>query len=283
LTLQVPVDEVSVIFHATDAAGATINDLKLEELHIRDNEDSRNPLLALYLLQDHPIRAGLLLDTSESMTANLAGSRASALEYAQRLFRGQLDQAIVMGFGYSWKILQPWTSDVTALTAGIRSVAAGKENPLGGTALFDAVYRTCLYDFGKSEDVATGNFILIFSDGEDNSSRTSLENAVDVCQRAHTAIYAFRPELPRGEVSSGPKNLSELTSQTGGRVFHLNASAPEIEKNLGTMESDVRNQYHLVYKPAALKHDGSFHRIEITGPDRVESIAAPAGYYAPAH
>ena len=111
---------------------------------------------------------------------------------------------------------------------------------------------------------ASGNFILLFSDGEDNASHADLKQAVDMCQRANTAIYAFRVESKYSS-SSGPKTLAELTSQTGGRVFFDDDSDMGIYNDLRTIEADLRNQYRLVYKPENLKHDGSFHRIDLLG------------------
>jgi VWFA-related protein len=205
-----------------------------------------------------------------------------ALKFAQSLLRQQWDQAFVMAFGYISMVTQTWTGDSSALSAGVHSVIEGRQNPLGGTALFDAVFQACHSEFGAIDHSATGNFILLFSDGEDNASHGDVRLAVDTCQHANTAIYVFRAE-PVLSFSSGPKNLMELASETGGRVFHDDDSESEIDKDLRIIEADLRNNYVLVYKPAELKYDGSFHRIELTGPDRVESIIVRSGYYAPAH
>ena len=120
-----------------------------------------------------------------------------------------------------------------------------------------------------------------FSDGEDNASRAYLQQAVNICQRANTAVYAFRPE-PKYGFSSGPKTLAELTSETGGRVFFSDDSDAVIFDDLRIIEAEMRNQYLLVYKPAELKHDSSFHRIELRAPARADSIMIRSGYYAPA-
>jgi VWFA-related protein len=179
-------------------------------------------------------------------------------------------------------VIQPWTNDSTALVAGLRKVMAGKENPRGGTNIFDTLYRACFYEFGRIDHAASGNFILLFSDGEDNASHASLQEAVDICQRNNVAIYAFRTEADSGPFSAGPKTLADLTSETGGRVFYNDDSEARIWNDLRTIEADLRNQYHLVYKPSDLKHDGSFHRIELVTPDRVDSVRIRSGYYAPA-
>jgi hypothetical protein len=77
--------------------------------------------------------------------------------------------------------------------------------------------------------------------------------------------------------------LAELAAKSGGRVFYDDGSDAEVYNDLRAIEADLRNQYRLIYKPAELKHDGSFHRIALKGPARVESIAIRSGYYAPLH
>jgi Ca-activated chloride channel homolog len=282
-SLQVSVDEVILNFHAADAHGLPINDLKLDELNLRDTGKPPRKILAFELLQDFPIRAGILMDTSSSMREHLAANRAISIKYAQSLLRQQTDQAFVMNFGKVSNVVQPWTNNPILLTAGIRK-APGSIGRIGNTtAIFDAIYAACRYQFGKINHAASGNFILLFSDGEDDSSYLPLKQAVDTCQSTNTSIYAFRAETETSFVSTGPTVLAELASETGGRVFRDNDSEANLFDDLQTIEADLRNQYRLVYRPADLKHDGSFHRIELKIPERVDSIVVRSGYYAPAH
>ncbi|HTH53449.1 MAG TPA: VWA domain-containing protein [Edaphobacter sp.] len=274
--LNVAVDEVSLTFHAEDIHGLAITDLKPDELRILDNDKPPHRIVLFESLKDLPIRAGILMDTSQSMQQNAASDHAIAIEYAQRILRQQTDRAFVMRFGKQSTVLQSWTNNPTVLTAGIDRVGEG----FGGTtALFDTLYATCRYQFG-SQHVASGNFILLFSDGEDDASYLTLKNAVDMCQHTNTAIYAFRAEQSPGSTTDGLRNLAELVRQTGGRLFHDDDSQSEIV-DLRAIESDLRNQYHLIYNPATLQHDGVFHRITLLGPDRVNRITVRSGYYAP--
>ena len=278
--LNVSVNEVSLTFHAADARGLSINDLRLDDLTVLDNGRPASKILAFESLENLPIRAGILMDTSASMERNLPDDRAISIQYAQHVLRQSTDQAFVMDFGYSSNIRKAWTSNPAALSAAISSVTAGRQNPLGGTALFDSIFRACFNEFGKADHSARGNFILLFSDGEDNASHTSLQEVVNVCQSANTAIYAFHAEPATG-YSPGPKTLMELASQTGGRVFFDDDPQAKIIANLHIIEDDLRNQYRLVYRPAELKHDGAFHHIELRAPARVDSIRSRSGYYAP--
>jgi Ca-activated chloride channel family protein len=282
-TLAVPVDEVDLTFHATDTHNLAVNDLKLNELNLRDNGNLPDKILAFQSMQDLPIRAGILMDTSASMAPHLPANRAIALQYAQSVLRQQTDQAFITDFGHLARLLQPWTSDKTALTRAIGWISTGSESRVAGTAIFDTLYRTCHTQFGSINHATSGNFILLFSDGEDNASFMRLSQAVNACQHANTAIYAFRSEEPSTFGSSGPQTLAQLAEQTGGRVFAANGSAGDILDDLQLIEGDLRSQYHLIFKPAQLKHDGAFHRITLEAPNRFLTINVRSGYYAPAH
>jgi VWFA-related protein len=280
-SLKLSVDEVNLTFHAADAHGMPVNDLKLEELRILDDGRAPRRVVGFQRLEDAPIRAGILMDTSESMTEQVARDKAISIRYAGHMLRQRADRGFLMDFGYTSKLLTRWTSDSAALATGIGNVAAGKENPLGGTALFDALFRACFSEFSKVDHAASGNFILLFSDGQDNASRTSLQQAVDMCQRSDTAVYVFRATAGTQLFSSGPKTLRELAEQTGGRVFNVGDSDNEIDSDLEFIEAELRNQYRIIYNPAELKRNGMFHRIELQTPERVATISIRSGYYAP--
>ncbi len=279
--LRVSVDEVVVTFDAADASGLPVKDLTLNELRLLDNDKPPARILDFQLLLDLPIRAGILLDTSDSMQAHLSRSRIIATQYAQQVLQRQIDQAFVMDFGRVSSVLQPLTNDPAAFAAAVRKLPAQGPSGVHGTAIFDAIFRACLYEFGQADHAMSGNFILLFSDGEDNASYAALKDAVDMCQRNNTAIYAFRPESQGGDGSTGPATLAELAAETGGRVFPAPGSEEEIANDLQNVEADLRNQYRLVYKPPSMKRDGSFHRIVLDTPERVDRIVIRSGYYAP--
>lgn len=278
--LQLPVDEVVVTFHAEDAQGLPVNDLKQGEVKLLDNGTAPRRIVAFDGVADRALHAGILLDTSESMFRFLGVDRAIAEQFARTEFRARSDEGFVMDFGYGSEIAQDPTSDPALLSRGIAGAPAGNMNALGGTALFAAVFRACFYEFGQPGPEATGNALLLLSDGEDTAGRTTMDEAVRACQRNNIAIYAFRPRSGR-HFSTGPRTLAELTQLTGGRVFVADGAADGIESDLKTIESETRNQYRLVYAPAGFLHDGTFHRIELQLPDRVKQFRVRSGYYAP--
>jgi len=275
--LKVSVDEVGLTFHATDIHGLSVNDLRLDELRLLDNGRPARRIVRFESLRDLPIRAGILLDTSSSMQQNRPADQAIALAYVQRILDQKTDQAFIMSFGQRSTVRQAWSADPTALAAAIHQSGIFPST----TAIFDTLYTACRYQFGNLGDAASGNFILLFSDGEDDASFLPLQTAVDMCQRTNTSIYTFRADSPDSS-ATGLQPLAQLANLTGGHVFRDSASPSEIDEDLHIIQANLRNQYHLVYSPASLSRDGSFHSIVLLPPDRVATITTRSGYYAPA-
>jgi len=277
-TLNVAVDEVSLTFHAADFHGIPIDDLKLTDLRILDNGKRPRQIVSFEVHQNLPVRFGILVDTSRSMLGYLRRNQAIANEYVTQLLHKQTDRAFVLRFDSESKILQDWTGDSDALAASLHNVASDRASRLGGTALFDSIYKTCRDQFGTANPIA-GNFILLFTDGIDNASHARLDDDIDICQKANTAIYVFSTEPKSIFPSDEQKTLDKLTTQTGGVIFFDQSREP-IWNDLRNIDANLRSQYRLVYKPQHFKRDGSFHHIKLDSPTRGGIITARSGYYA---
>jgi VWFA-related protein len=276
-TLNVAVDEVSLTFHVADFHGIPMDDLKLDDLRILDNGKRPRQIVTFEAHQNLPVRFGLLMDTSRSMLEYLRRNQAIANEYLTQLLHRQTDRAFLMRFDSESKVLQDWTGYSDALTATLRNVAADHASRLGGTALFDSIYKACRDQFGAANPFA-GNFILLFTDGIDNASHARLEDDIDICQKANVAIYIFSAE-PKSLFSAGQKTLSKLATQTGGVIF-FDQTRETIWNDLRVIDANLRSQYRLVYKPQQFKRDDSFHHIKLDSPTRGGVITTRSGYYA---
>jgi VWFA-related protein len=276
-TLNVAVDEVSLTFHVADFHGIPMDDLKLDDLRILDNGKRPRQIVTFEAHQNLPVRFGLLMDTSRSMLEYLRRNQAIANEYLTQLLHRQTDRAFLMRFDSESKVLQDWTGYSDALTATLRNVAADHASRLGGTALFDSIYKACRDQFGAANPLA-GNFILLFTDGIDNASHARLEDDIDICQKANVAIYIFSAE-PKSLFSAGQKTLSKLATQTGGVIF-FDQTRETIWNDLRVIDANLRSQYRLVYKPQQFKRDDSFHHIKLDSPTRGGVITTRSGYYA---
>ncbi|MGB9030945.1 MAG: VWA domain-containing protein [Acidobacteriaceae bacterium] len=277
-TLRIPVDEIALTFHASDARGAPLTHLTRADLALTDNGKPQNRIVMLQSFEDLPIRAGFLFDTSASMLDYAAFNGSIIQLYASRLLRKGYDRAFVEQFDTKTFMLADWTDGVTAIAAGAAAVGnrPDRYDPL--TAIFDSLYTTCRDQWKTDPDSPTGNFILIFTDGLDDASHVYLSEAVDMCQRTRTAIYAI-VNGRKSPFSEGQRTLTAIVEQTGGHLF-FNPQGDEILEDLDTMEAEQRNQYRLVYKPSNFKADSSFHRIRLQCSIKGARVATRSGYYA---
>jgi VWFA-related protein len=273
--MKVHVDEVELTLHADDAQGNPIVDLHPDELKILDNGSPPRRIVAFQAMLNLPVRAGILIDTSTSMDSSREEIHAIASTYAQRILEQKIDLAFVMSFNKRSQMRKTWSNDPSALTKAIEQTGTYPST----TAVYDTVYSVCHDQFAPLPHDASGNFIMLFSDGEDDASFLPLQAAVDMCQQTNTAIYAFRPDA----AYAGLQNLSRLATLTGGRVFRTGALESEIKEDLQIIQANLRSQYRIIYTPAELKRDGSFHRVIILPADRVATVNVRSGYYAPAH
>ena len=276
-TLRIPVDEISLTFNASDAAGAPLTHLKPGDLRLWDNGRRQNRIVMLESFEDLPIRAGFLFDTSASMMEDLAANRSILVLYASRLLRKGSDRAFVMQFDTETLVTQPWTDDNARIAAGAAAVKMRYDH-LPITSIFDSLYRACRDQWSRDSGNVTGNFIVLFSDGLDDDSHSYLSEAVDMCQRSRTAIYAFG-NSGKSPFSPGQKTLEELASKTGGRVFY-HPQGERIWDDLQLIEAEQRNQYRLVYKPSIFKATGEFHSVRLGCAIKGAKIASRSGYYA---
>ena len=198
-------------------------------------------------LEDLPIRAGFLFDISASMLEETDFNRYVIQMYASRLIRKGVDQAFVMQFDTHTLLAQDWTDKDSAIETGSAAIGPRPDRLDPLTAIFDSLYTTCRDRWGAKEAESTGNFILLFSDGEDDASHAYLSEAVDMCQRRHIAIYAFEGGRA-SQFSDGRGTLKALAQQTGGRVF-IHPRGEEVWRALETIEAEQRYQYRLAYKP----------------------------------
>jgi len=276
-TLKMPVDEVKVTFHVSDSRGDPIEHLKRDDLDLFDNGKLQKRKVAFHEYSDLPIRVGFLLDNSPSMQNEMERQQAIATELIKDFFRPKSDQAFTMGFGVNSNVTQDWTENADAVSEGIGIANVKEPNEPEGTALFDALHRACKDKFAGEASALTGNFILLFTDGEDTSSRVWEPEAVDMCQRARTAVYVFDPER-KVLASRGQQILEDLVAKTGGRVFY--ETKLSVHDALATTVSDMRYQYELIYSPPGLKRDGSFHGIRMKCKVERAQIQVRSGYYA---
>jgi Ca-activated chloride channel family protein len=275
LTIQKRVDEVNVLFIATDRHGKFVRNLNENDFTILDDNRPPQSILDFRRETDLPLELGLLVDTSGSVRSRFDFEQGSAVSFLQQTLRPNFDRAFVMGFSTHSQVSQDFTDNVQLLQTGV-----GKLHDGGGTALYDAVYRACKEKLAKEQsDHPVRRAIIIISDGEDNQSEVSKAQAIEMAQRSEVIIYAISTD-DSGLVLRGDKVLQQLAEATGGRAF-FPYTTKDITRSYAAIEDELRSQYIVSYKPADFEADGRYRAINISAVKKDLQVRARQGYYAP--
>ena len=277
-TLPVRVDEVSVVFSASDFEGLPINDLRLSDMTLQDDGKKQTKIMKFEHHAELPLRAGILVDVSGSMESNSPFTQLITRLFAERILRSDSDQAFIMQFTSMQRMVQDWTNSAEELRQGSQP----PRKSMGiATAIYDSIYIAVRDQIAKQPERTSGkaNAILLFSDGVDDASHARLQDVMNICQQTNTRIYVFYYGS-KSRFGDGQKNLRDLAAGAGGRVFY-NQDVADALSNLRIIENDLRNSYLIAYRPSHLKDDGKFHAIRLTSPTRGGVIVTRSGYYAP--
>src|SRR6202045_3168173 len=136
LTIKKRVDEVNVLFIATDRHGKFVRNLNQNDFSILDDHKPPQAIINFRRETDLPLELGLLVDTSGSVNSRFDFEQEAAVSFLQHTLRANFDKAFVMGFSTHSQITQEFTDNVRLLETGVRSLRNG-----GGTAMYDAIYR----------------------------------------------------------------------------------------------------------------------------------------------
>jgi len=269
------VDEVNVLFIATDKHGKFVRDLNQGDFAILDDHKPPQSILNFRRETDLPLHLGLLIDVSGSVHGRFDFEQEAATSFLMHSVRAGFDKAFVVGFNTQSQMTQDFTDNVQLLATGVHKLQDG-----GGTALYDAIYRACKDKFLKDRpDHPARKAIVIVSDGEDNQSEYSRAQAIEMAQRAEVIIYAISTD-DSGLILRGDKVLEQLAAATGGRAF-FPFKMKDITRSFAAIEDELRSQYIVSYKPADFDADGRYRSIEISALKKDLQVRARKGYFAP--
>jgi Ca-activated chloride channel homolog len=275
ITIRAKVNEVNVLFIATDKHGKFVRDLTQQDFTILDDHKPPQSIVNFRRETDLPLHLGLLIDVSGSVDSRFDFEQTAATSFLQHTLRAGFDKAFIVGFNSRSQLAQDFTDNVQLLSAGVHKLHDG-----GGTALYDAVYRACKEKFIKDHsDHPVRKAIIVVSDGEDNQSEYTKAQAIEMAQRAEVIIYAISTD-DSGLVMRGDKVLEQLAEATGGRAF-FPFKMKDITHSFAAIEDELRSQYVVSYKPADFDADGRYRTIEISTLKKDLQVRARKGYFAP--
>ncbi len=273
--IKVRVDLVNVLMTVTNKKNHLVTDLTKDDFQVF--EDSKPQTIRYFSREtDLPVRIGVLIDTSSSVRDRLRFEQEAAVDFLNTTLRPGTDMAFVVAFDVEPQMVQDYTDDMEKLSKAIGSLLAG-----GVTSLYDAIYFSCKEKmlFFPPPEPYLRRIMIIISDGEDNQSERTREEALAMAQRAEVTIYTIstnRSGLP----GRGDKVLRRLAEETGGRAFFPFA-ASDLAANFHEITRELRSQYSLAYISTNRAHDGAFRTITIEPPEKRLRVRAKAGYFAP--
>jgi Ca-activated chloride channel family protein len=277
-TIRATSNEVNVVFTVTDKHGRRITNLKETDFRVLDDNRPPAEIRSFNAETNLPLQVGLLIDASNSVRDRFKFEQEAAVEFLNQIVRRRYDQAFVVGFDATPEVTQDFTDNTDALGRGIHELRPG-----GGTALYDALYFACRDKLLKApKNTPVRRAIILLSDGEDNLSHVTREEAIEMAQRAEAIVYTISTNVS-GTKGEGDKVLERIADATGGRPF-FPFQIRDVSNAFAEIQDELRSQYDLSYKPADLRADGHYRTIEIIPNDRKNyRVRARPGWYSPGH
>ncbi|HWB85424.1 MAG TPA: VWA domain-containing protein [Bryobacteraceae bacterium] len=290
--IKVNVNVVNVLATVRDKHGALIPNLSKDDFTIL--EDGKPQAIKYFAREtDLPLTIGLLVDTSRSQENLIGVERSAATQFFSQVLRKK-DEAFLISFGEESELLQDFTNSVRLLEDGLNqlrlSASVGGLHPgpvptVGqprGTVMYDAVY---LASNEKLRSEVGRKVLVLITDGVDEGSRMTRDQAIEAAQKADAVIYSIYYLDSRfyggmfGGGGGGESELRKMSDQTGGQVFRVDRkhTLDEVFKEL---QDEMRSQYSIGYTPTNDAKDGSYRRVDIRLANKDLKVQARKGYYA---
>ena len=273
--LHSDVEEVSLNATVLDKEGRLVQDLK--EGNFRIQEDGVAQTLRSFQHADVPVSIGMVIDNSGSMYKKRPAVNKASLDLIAA--SNPKDEAFVVNFADDAYIDQDFTADIGRLREGLSHIESR-----GGTALYDAVVASAdklAADAGRPKQV-----LVIITDGEDNASTVTLEQAIRrVQQLSGPVVYSigllFGDEMSHGEVKHARSALERLSGETGGIAF-FPKSLDQVDDIAAEVARDIRSQYTLTYHSTKPMSEQGFRRISVSAQNKGDgklTVRTRTGYY----
>jgi VWFA-related protein len=273
--ILVDVTRVDMLFTVTDKKGRFITDLTKTDF---DVIESKKPQVIQEFTaeSDLPLRLAILVDTSNSIRDRFKFEQEAAVEFINSVVHAGADKAMIVSFDSSAELVSDLIDDTEKLDLAVRGLRPG-----GGTAFYDAIFFACRDKL--QQDQPRHKFrraMVIVTDGEDNESRYTRDQALEMAQKADVVIYAISTNISHTD-TEGDKVLRYLTQETGGRTF-FPFKVEDLAQSFENIANELRHQYNISYRPEPLKTDGLYHTVDLRVKGRKDLVVrARRGYYAP--
>jgi VWFA-related protein len=257
------VDVVQVTAVVTDGTGRFVTGLKAADFKVY--EDGREQAVSSFAAENIPLELVTAIDVSSSMTRALPDVKRHAANFLAQL--RPTDQVTVLGFNDKIFTLARRSTDQAVRARAIERLA-----PWGGTALYDAIVNA-LGILGRQSGRRS---LVVFSDGEDQSSHASVASVVQRAEASDATIYVIGQGRAL-KATALQQLMQRLAAGSGGRAFFTDQDT-KLEAIFEDILADLRHQYVLAYPAPDTARNGEWHAIRVEVPGRGYTVRARLGY-----
>jgi len=265
-------DVAEVTLHATvvDDKNRIITTLDRSAFSVFENDQAQQ--IRSFRREDYPVAMGIVIDNSGSMREKRDEVNKAALNLVRS--SNPQDQVFIVNFNDEYYLDQEFTSDIKKLQAALEKVETR-----GGTALYDAVVASWTDELARSP--LQHKVIFVVTDGEDDASQLSLEQALHTLQQENGPVVYAIGLLGDEKSRKAKRALQMLADRTGGIAF-FPPTLGEVDAISKTVAHDIRNQYTITYAPTTPKSVPGFRTVRVDArakPYKKLSVRTRAGYY----
>jgi Ca-activated chloride channel family protein len=298
--IRVDVHLINVAFSVLDADGKFVIDLNQDDFDV--TEDNVPQKISFFgRASEIPLHLGLVADFSGSQSESIKPHHKDLQTFLKTVVTKR-DDAFLVCFANRIRLAQDFTADSKEIVEsldlfekmyhGKAHIESGRFPDVGAreirpnttdTAFFDAVYNSVESKLTAGEERGR-KAIVIFSDGDDNSSARDEYEAIEISQQTDTVLFCVRyTELRKdGRLTARNKNgttvLDRMARETGGASF--DAREKGLAVHFKAIGDQLRASYELAYHTTNPVSDGAFHKILIKARRPELTVRAKSGYIA---
>jgi len=266
------VDEVLLHASVIDDKQHIVTNLNRNDFSVF--EDGKPQTIISFHHEDIPVAMGIVIDNSGSMREKRAKVNQAALNLVRS--SNPQDEVFVVNFNDEYYLDQDFTNDLLKLKEALEKIDAK-----GGTALYEAVVASA--EHLKRNARLERKVLFVVTDGEDNASRESLEQAVKQLQEENgPSVYAIGILGDEEHPRRAKRALETIAQRTGGLAF-FPRTLDEVDEISRQVAHDIRNQYTIGYKPTNPRSSGGFRQIRVEAKMKGHgklTVRTKSGYYA---
>jgi Ca-activated chloride channel homolog len=270
-TFRLRVQEVNLVLTVADGKGHFVENLSPSDLKILDNNKQQDSLTFFQSETDLPLDVALVVDMSASIAYRFQAEQGTLNAFITRVAR-PVDSVMLFAFNDEMRLAAPVHGNWKEVAAQVKRL-----KPNGETALYDAVRAAS--QWLADEPRPARRVMIVVSDGEENHSTSTLDEAIGEALKAEATIYSVdvSDDHETDDGKQGEQILRRLSDDTGGRYIRAYADG-DVGGAFHKIQRELRSQYALAYRPSNLAEQ-FFHRIQIIAPRNLQ-VRCRTGYYA---